>query len=122
MQIALSALGAPRLQTQEDLAGISDVTAAVAPLRPPAEVEQFWRLTDGDSSSHTLFPYPRAVGPRFALDCWTRHQEQPGMTPDLLFPVCYESHAFLLVELDGPGPSTGWPRSVRRQPSGTPAG
>ena len=101
----LAALGASELRTQENPAAVGEVTAAISPWRLPAEVEQFWRLTDGFSSSLSLFPHPHATDPHFALECWHAHQQQPGMTPDLLFPVCYESHAFLLVELDGsPGP------------------
>ncbi|WP_133241240.1 hypothetical protein [Nocardioides gansuensis] len=102
----LAVLGASELRTQENPAAVGEVAAAISPWRLPAEVEQFWRLTDGYSSSLSLFPHPHAADPQFALECWHEHQQQPGMTPDLLFPVCYESHAFLLVELDGP-PGTG---------------
>src|SRR6478735_4240810 len=128
LQRGLAAVGAPPLLRQEDLAALDDIAAAVAPLRLPAEVEQFWRLLDGYSSSLTCFPHPHATRPDFALECWRQHQQQPGMTPDLLFPVGYESHAFLLVELDGPhggggacftwaydgrNPSCWWPSTSR---------
>lgn len=102
LQRGLAAVGAPPLLRQGAPAALHDVAAAVAPLGLPAEVDRFWRLLDGSSSSLTCFPHPHATQPDFALDCWRQHQKQPGMTPDLLFPVGYESHAFLLVELDGP--------------------
>ncbi len=78
------------------------IAREIAPLRLPAEVERFWRLVDGDSSSFTTYPHPHAVGPETALEIWHEHRQQPGMTPNLLLPVGCESHAFLLVELDGP--------------------
>jgi hypothetical protein len=101
LQSALAHIGARPLLPPRDAAALRDVAAAVAPLRLPVEVDQFWRLAEGYSSSFTFFPHPHATDPDFALECWQEHRLQPGMTPDLLFPVCYESHAFLLVELDG---------------------
>lgn len=101
LQGALANIGASPLLPSRDAAALRNVAAAVAPLRLPVEVDHFWRLTEGYSSSFTVFPHPHATDPDFALACWQEHRSQPGMTPDLLFPVCYESHAFLLVELDG---------------------
>jgi hypothetical protein len=101
LQGALATIGAPLLLPSRNATALRNVAAAVAPLRLPVEVYHFWRLTDGNSSNFTFFPYPQATDPDFALECWHEHRLQPGMTPDLLFPVCYESHAFLLVELDG---------------------
>lgn len=102
LQRALAAVQAPPLGRQTNPGALRDVAAAVAPLRLPVEVEQFWTLVHGYSSTFTCFPHPRATDPDFALACWQDHRSQPGMTPDLLFPVCYESHAFLLAELEGP--------------------
>ncbi|GAA2154500.1 hypothetical protein GCM10009844_40440 [Nocardioides koreensis] len=102
LQHALAAIGAAPLSQPSNPTVLDEVAAALAPLGLPVEVDQLWRLVDGDSSSLTCFPHPHATSPAFALECWREHQQQPGMTPDLLFPVGYESHAYLLVERDGP--------------------
>lgn len=104
LQSGLEMLGAPPLQSPASAAALQDVATTVAPWRLPAEVERFWRIVDGDSSSFTRFPHPHAADPGFALECWQEHKQQPGTTPDLLFPVCYESFCFLLVELHGTEP------------------
>lgn len=101
LQDALAGVGAGALGPPANAETLCDVAAAIAPLTLPPEVEQFWRTTDGRGASYGCFPHPGAADPEFALECWREHQRQPGMTPDLLFPVCYESHAFLLVELTG---------------------
>lgn len=103
LQAALSTIGAPALQRAPvDREGdLERLAAAVAPWSLPRQVRHFWRRLDGYSTTFTTFPHPSATDPDFALDCWTEHREQPGMTPNLLLPVGYEAHAFLLVELDG---------------------
>lgn len=55
----------------------------------------------------TRLPFPQPTGPRFALDTWREHRDQPASTPPLLFPVCYQSWVFVLVELDGPAGAGG---------------
>ncbi|MFL5798127.1 MAG: hypothetical protein ACJ77A_09360 [Actinomycetota bacterium] len=82
---------------------LSEVRDVISPLRMPEELERFWRLVD--PASITVAPFPGPTTPEFALNEWKSHRdESPGMTPRLLFPVCYESHGFLFVELeDGEG-------------------
>jgi len=58
LQRGLAAVGAPPLLRQGAPAALHDVAAAVAPLGLPAEVDRFWRLLDGSSSSLTCFPTP----------------------------------------------------------------
>lgn len=101
LQSSLVRLGGQQLQAPASAVALQDIAASVAPLRLPPEVEQFWRLVGGNSAVGSCFPHPQATGPGFALECWHMHRKQPGMTPDLLFPVCYQSFCFLLVELDG---------------------
>lgn len=96
-------------------AGVGDELARIreqiAPLRLPEQVDRFWRRVD--PSTIRVAPVPRPSGPRFSLDGWLMHCEtRPLMYPRLLFPVCYESHAFLSVELEdgrgSGGPLLAW--------------
>jgi hypothetical protein len=106
LQEALTAAGDPPLQpATSDV--LEDVHAALTPWRLPAEVEEFWRLVDGDSAAMTSLPFPQPAGARLALDTWRENGSQPGSTPPLLFPVCYQSWVFVLVELDGPDGAGG---------------
>lgn len=96
--------GLPPIRPAGDVNAILDqIRTEIAPLRLPAEFERFWRVVDPESI--TVAPYPRPTSLAFALRCWTAHRDDtPGMVPRLLFPVAYESHGFLLVELeDGRG-------------------
>ena len=79
-------------------ADLQAIEAAIAPLRLPAELRALWRLLQPHSVH--LTPYPALTDPAFALQCWREHLDLPGTTPRLLFPLAYESHGFLLVELD----------------------
>ncbi len=82
---------------------LAEIAAAVAPLRLPADLLALWRSVDPDTLA--VGPSPRPAGPELSLRLWREHLAR---RPDLarLFPWCYESHDFILVELDGPG-STG---------------
>lgn len=92
----------PILRSDDVEALLAEIRTAIAPLRLPAEVEQFWRRVD--PSAITLAPYPHPTGIDFALHAWRSHAAEPGMVPRLLFPIAYESHGFLFVELeDGHG-------------------
>ncbi len=78
---------------------LHDIAEAIAPLRLTAELEQFWRTVDPDSVRVT--PYPSLCSPAFALQSWLQDREiLDGISPRLLFPFAYESHGFLLTELD----------------------
>ena len=92
--------GLPPIRRADDVeAVLAEIRTEIAPLRLPEELERFWRLVDPESI--TLAPYPHPTSAAFALHCWKSHQDGlPGMPPRLLFPVCYESHGFLFVELD----------------------
>ena len=101
---AYAAAGLPPIRRARGArASLATIRAAIAPLRLPAEVEQFWRRVDPESI--TVAPYPHPIGPAFALRTWVMHRDEAaGMTSRLLFPVAYESHGFLFVELeDGRG-------------------
>lgn len=77
---------------------LADIKLEIAPLRLPVELERFWQLVD--PRTITVAPYPHPTDADFALDSWKSHRDEfPGMTPRLLFPLAYESHGFLLVEL-----------------------
>jgi hypothetical protein len=80
---------------------LAKIRREIAPLRLPEELVRFWQLVDPESV--TVAPYPHPTSADFALDCWTSHRDEV-VTPRLLFPVAYESHGFLFVELeDGEG-------------------
>ena len=85
---------------------IAKANATIHPLRLPAQLVTFWQRVD--PASLTVAPHPAATTPDLALSTWVSHRDDfPGMTPQLLFPVCYESHSFLFVELDAPGQTGG---------------
>jgi hypothetical protein len=92
-------VGLPPIRPAGDVGKtLVEIRSDLAPTRLPDEVEVFWRRVDPESMS--LAPYPHPTSPDFALQSWRSHQdESPGMTPRLLFPVCYESQGFLFVEL-----------------------
>lgn len=101
---AYDAADFPPVRPANDIeATLAEIRAEIAPLCLPAELEQLWRRVD--PGSITITPYPHPTDAAFALHCWKSHRDEfPGMTPRLLFPVAYESHGFLFVELeDGRG-------------------
>ena len=87
----------PPLPATGGTAGSDAVEAAIAPLRLPTEVRTLWRLLQ----PHSVYPTPYAAftDPVSALQSWRMHLEFPGTTPRLLFPVAYQSHSYLFVEL-----------------------
>jgi hypothetical protein len=85
---------------------LARIARTIAPMRLPDDVIRFWRRVDPERI--TVAPYPGLISPDFALESWEMHRDElPGMTPRLLFPVCYESHGFLFVELDTPDRAGG---------------
>jgi hypothetical protein len=83
----------------------------IAPLRLPEQVDRFWRRVDPNTIK--VAPMPRPSDPKFSLDGWLMHCETRPLTyPRLLFPVFYESHMFLSVELEdghgSGGPLLAW--------------
>jgi hypothetical protein len=80
---------------------IAEVAAAVAPLRLPDQLVALWRRVD--AASLPCLQSPRVEPPALALQNW-RDNVDAGVTPRVMFPACYESHWFLMVELeDGHG-------------------
>ena len=99
---------------------LAEIEGEIAPLRLPEVLVRFWRLVD--PVTITVAPYPHPTSAGFALESWkSDRDESPGMTPRLLFPIAYESHGFLFVELvddEGGGAVLEWayagsPFSVR---------
>jgi hypothetical protein len=82
---------------------LATIRAEIAPLRLPAELERFWRLVD--PVWITVGPFPNLTSADAALDGWRMGRDEfPGQIPKILFPVCYQSHGYMLVELeDGRG-------------------
>ncbi|WP_436795565.1 hypothetical protein [Actinospongicola halichondriae] len=77
-------------------ATILEAGSAISPFQLPPEVVWLWRTWD--PTRFTDLPYPRLTRPDFALQCWRQDALESGH-PKILFPVAYESHGFLLVEM-----------------------
>jgi hypothetical protein len=80
-------------------AAVAEIVDAVAPWRLPGDLLTFWRRVDPDSLA--VAPCPRPAGPALALRLWRDHL-RPDWSLESYFPWCYESHDFMLVELDEP--------------------
>ena len=100
LRLAYRAAGFPPIRGAGDVERtLAAIRAEIAPLRLTPELERFWRQVD--PTTITVGPYPRLMTVDFALDSWTSARDEfPGMYPKILFPVCYESHGYLFVELD----------------------
>jgi hypothetical protein len=83
---------------------LGELSQAIAPWRLPRDLVTFWRSVDPDSLA--LAPCPRPAGPGLALRLW-RGQLSPDWGLASYFPWCYESHDYLLVELDEPSHPRG---------------
>jgi hypothetical protein len=78
----------------EDLVTVAE---AVAPLRlPPGLVATWRRFQTGESTVLTWMPLQRAV---HGLEMWREESAPMPSGRGVLFPLAYESHEFLLVEL-----------------------
>lgn len=97
-QRAERAPGPPR-DPEATSAALAGIAAAIDPLRLPVEVLWLWQTWDVGRFSPV--PFPHLTGPEFALELWQQNAVDAG-DPKILFPVAYESHGFLLAELDGP--------------------
>lgn len=103
---ALAAAGLPALRppTVDLTDELADLDELIAPLfRLPAEVRRFWEAVDLQSLPW-VSPLPST--PDFAAQGWN---DSVGidMVPPALFPICYESHDWLYVELDDQEPRGG---------------
>jgi hypothetical protein len=84
---------------------IDRIKVAIAPLRLPAQLEEYWRQVDPRSLS--LMPSPEPVSPDDALDLWDGVLREFALSPRLLFPVSSDGTGYLLVELDDGGSPGG---------------
>src|SRR5450432_1089942 len=96
-----AAAGLPPIQPAKDTKSLKAIAAAIHPLRLPRDLETFWRRVDADSIASVgqgLTP----GGPAAALAMLPLYREETWgvKTPQVLFPVGYGSHTYLLVELD----------------------
>jgi len=98
--------GVAPIRAPSDAAILERIEAAITPLRLPTAVRRFWDLVD--LASIYVHPHPDLTSAEFALQTWESHvSEAPGMVPRVLFPIGYESHSHLFVELDGPDQDGG---------------
>jgi hypothetical protein len=89
---AISERGKPAPEEPISAEDLATVAEAVAPLRlPPSLVATWRRFQTGDSTVLTWMPM---LGALRGLDIW--RQDFPA---SVLFPLAYESHEFVLVEL-----------------------
>jgi len=91
----------------DDLGPMTELEAAIAPLRLPAAVRRFWELVD--PTTLNVEPFPHLETPRFALESWRLQLEiAPDSTPRSLLSIASTNWSHLSVELDHPdGPSGG---------------
>ncbi|MBL8776448.1 MAG: hypothetical protein JNK12_10965 [Acidimicrobiales bacterium] len=85
---------------------IEQVDSAIAPFHLPAEIEWFCRNWRPEAFSP--LPHPRLADPTSAQELW---EDVAGPHfPEVLAPIAYESHGFLLVELglEAEGPAPVW--------------
>jgi hypothetical protein len=96
---ALTAAGIPLWQPPESLRDLEKLEAALAPMRLPAVVRQFW--TRVDARTLRVHPYPMFMPPEGALTLWRQARDEfRSMQPLTLLDVGYESHQCMSVELD----------------------
>lgn len=88
-------------------APLAAIDAALAPLRLPVEVRWLWE--HWDAPSFDVVPPAGLCDPEFALDSWQVNTKELGF-PAPLFPIGYESHRYLAVDLTDPKgrPATVW--------------
>jgi hypothetical protein len=102
LQQAHAHAGLGRLHGPDDRveAVLEEISRTIAPLRLPEDLVALWRAVDPDTLA--VGPSPRPAGPELSLRLWREHlAHRPNLAR--LFPWCYQSRDFMLVELDGPG-------------------
>ncbi len=93
----LGRVGVPTREIDPVLAEVAD---AIAPWRLPADLLAFWRGVDTETLA--LAPCPRPADPRLSLRLWRSHLAVDDALA-AYFPWAYESHDFVLVELERSG-------------------
>lgn len=88
-------------------APLAAIDAAIAPYRLPAEIRWLWE--HWDAPSFDVVPPAGLCDPQFALDSWLVNTQELEL-PEPLFPIGYESHRYLAVDLTDPpdAPATAW--------------
>jgi hypothetical protein len=102
--VGLGRLSGPGCQIEPVL---QEIAAAVAPWRLPADLLTFWRSVDPDTLA--VAPCPRPADPLLSLRLWQEHVFGDPVLGALgaYFPWGYESHDFMLVELDPADAASG---------------
>ena len=96
----------PPLDRSAIASGLAAIDVALRPMVLPAEVRWMWETWD--AGSFDIIPMARMTLPDFALDSWQEGVIEYGDDPWALFPIGYQSHSFLLVELGTPTPAPLW--------------
>ena len=98
-RLALQSGGLPEPGPPADADLLQAVGDAISPLRLPPDLRRLHEILD--PARLGVAAHPAGASLRFALDTWLQHRDgYPGMVPEVLFPLCYESWSFLFVELD----------------------
>jgi hypothetical protein len=96
---ALSAAGIPLWTPPEATDDLVALEAAIAPMRLPEDVRQFWMQVD--ARTLRVQPHPMITSPEAALLLWRQTRDEfRNMQPLALVDVGYESHVCMSVELD----------------------
>jgi hypothetical protein len=103
---ALEGAGVALSRAPDDLAVLEEIADVIAPLRLPADLVRYYERVDPGAPG--IEPHPRCSPLDFALRGWLQHRYgAPGMVPEALFPLCYESWSYLFVELETPDHAGG---------------
>jgi hypothetical protein len=88
---AMTRAGIPLWHAPESVDAIDALAAAVAPMRLPSDVVEFWRRVD--VGTMRVEPHPRFSPPDFALRSWqSAEREFIAFQPLTMVLVGYESH------------------------------
>jgi hypothetical protein len=97
---ALIAAGVDPPAGPTDLTVLEEITAAISPLKLPADVRRFWARVDPKTVCARMFP--ELCQPEFALESWLANRKESFNQPDILMMVGYTSWSCMSVELDAP--------------------
>lgn len=76
---------------------IAEIEREIAPFSLPDELKWFWRTWNPYGFAD--LPFPQLTPPDFALESYRMFLTEGLPHPVVLFPIAYQSHCFLLVEL-----------------------